>query len=172
MSILGNRVMRTEDPRLLRGGTYVDDLPLEGVASVAFVRSPFAHARVLGIDASAVAGAEVFTAADVDLGPYMPGFVQAPEAMAGPVVARDVVRFVGYVVAIVVADSRAAAVDAAERVQVDYEPLPAVIDAGEAARDEILLFPDVGTNVCATWPSEESDPNLFDACEVVVSDAF
>ena len=172
MSILGNRVMRTEDSRLLRGGTYVDDLPLEGVASVAFVRSPFAHARVLGIDASAVEGAEVFTAADVDLGPYMSGFVQVNPALARPLVAGDVVRFVGDIVAIVVADSRAAAADAAELVVVEYDPLPAVVDPEEAARDETLLFPDVGTNVCATWPPEESDPNLFDACEVVVSDAF
>src|SRR5438477_5967543 len=117
MSILGNRVMRTEDPRLLRGGgVYVDDLPLEGAACVAFVRSPFAHARVLGIDTSAVGDAQVFTAADVELEPYMPSFVQADPAIARPLVARDVVRFVGDVVAIVVADGRAAAADAAELV--------------------------------------------------------
>src|SRR5436190_23148429 len=70
VSVLGNRVLRTEDARFLRGeGTYVENLPLEGAAAVTFVRSPFAHARITGVDASAATalpGIQVFTAADVD----------------------------------------------------------------------------------------------------------
>src|SRR5947208_5191058 len=103
MSILGNRVIRTEDPRLLRGdGMYVDDLPLDGAAYVAFVRSPFAHARVLGVDASAVEGAQVLTAADVDVPALKPLFGPDNPSMARPLVASDVVRYVGEVVAVVV----------------------------------------------------------------------
>ena len=70
--------------------------------------------------------------------------------------------------AIVLADSREASVDAAELVAVDYEPLPAVTDPEEAARDEVLLFPAVGTNTALRNPPENPDPNLFDSSEVVV----
>src|SRR2546428_12886987 len=124
MSVLGSRVTRTEAPRLLRGGgTYVDDLPLDDAAYVAFVRSPFAHARVLGVDTSAVEGAQVVTAADVDLEPRLSSYVSdADPSMARPFVAKDVVRFVGEVVAVVVADTRAAATDAAELLLGDYDP--------------------------------------------------
>ncbi len=76
LSILGNRVLRKEDSRFLRGeGTYVENLPLEGAASVTFVRSLLAHARIEGIDASAaeaLPNVQVFTAADLDLGSWEP----------------------------------------------------------------------------------------------------
>ena len=76
MSILGNRVLRTEDDRFLRGrGTYVENLPLEGAATVTFVRSLLAHAKINGIDTSAaeaIPGVQVFTAKDVDLPPFGP----------------------------------------------------------------------------------------------------
>ncbi len=154
MSILGHRVLRKEDPRFLRGeGLYVENLPLEGALSVTFVRSPFAHAKVNGVDVSAAAalpGVQVLTGADVDAGPFgpppLPGIEQG---MSRPLVAKDVVRFVGEIVAIVVSDGRAAGADAAELVLVDYDPLPAVVDPRVAAKDEVLLYPEVGTNVAA-----------------------
>jgi carbon-monoxide dehydrogenase large subunit len=175
MSILGNRVLRKEDPRFLRGrGRYVENLPLEGALTVTFVRSLLAHARIAGIDTSAaeaLPNVQVLTAADVDAGPLGPPPIPVIEQrMTRPLVARDVVRFVGDVVAIVVSESRAAGADAAELVHVDYDPLPVVVSPREAARDEVLLFPEVGTNVAARAGSPERDESLFDGCDVVVSD--
>ena len=78
--------------------------------------------------------------------------------MFRPFLASDTVRFVGDIVAVVLADSREASVDASELVEIDYEPLPAVTDPVEAAKDEVLLFPEVGTNVCLAVPPAEPDP--------------
>ena len=174
MSILGHRVLRTEDDRFLRGeGRYVENLPLEGAATVTFVRSLLAHAKIDGIDTSAaeaIPGVRVFTAADVDLPPFgpppLPGLNMA---MGRPVIAKDVVRFVGEIVAVVVSDDRATGADAAELVHVDYDPLPVVVDPAEALKDETILFPEAGTNVAAhTQPAAHAD-DLFDGCEVTVS---
>ncbi|CAM00490.1 carbon-monoxide dehydrogenase large subunit [Saccharopolyspora erythraea NRRL 2338] len=179
MSILGTRVERREDPRLLTsGGVYVDDLrepALEGAAHVTFVRSPMAHARIEAIDvadAAAMPGVlGVFTGADLDVDPVAPGpglgGQPLPSAMARPHLARDVVRYVGEPVAAVVTETRAQGVDAAELVSVDYEPLDAVVDVDDALRDEVLLFPEAGTNTAAR--SGERDESLFDGCEVVVT---
>jgi carbon-monoxide dehydrogenase large subunit len=172
--VIGQRVLRREDSRFLQGkGTYVENLPLAGARHVTFVRSPFAHARVTGIDASAalaLPGTEVFTAADVDMAtfdaPPLPGLERR---MGRPFLARDVVRFVGDIVALVVTESRTAGPDAAELVAVDYDPLPAVVDPREALADRTLLFPEVGTNVCLRRTVEEPDASLFDGCDVVVS---
>ena len=174
MSVLGTRVLRQEDPRFLRGaGRYVENLPLEGALAVTFVRSPFAHARVTGIDASAAGalpGVQVLTAADVDIGPFGPPPLPGLNpAMGRPLVAKDVARFVGEIVAIVVSESRAAGADAAELVAVDYDPLPVAVSPQQAATDEVLLFPEVGTNIAARTGPAEPDENLFDGCEVVVS---
>ncbi len=149
----------------------MDDLPLEGELHVVFVRSDLAHARITGVDASEAAardGVRVFTASDLELPVYpAPPFVGLDERMFRPLLAREKVRFVGDIVAAVLADSRAAAVDAAELVIVDYDPLPAVTDAREAVRDEVLLYDEVGTNVCLRHPPESPDPQIFDGCEVV-----
>ncbi len=169
MSLIGQRVLRREDPRFLMGrGRYVDNLELENAQWATFVRSPFAHARVGAIDTSMAEGARVLTAADVDLEPLAPHFPGIESRMARPPVARDVVRFAGEIVAIVLTDSSAAGVDAAELVFVDYEPLPVVVDPASALRGDTLLYPELGTNVCAhLGPSAEDD--LFAGCEVVVS---
>ena len=110
MSILGNPVLRLEDPRLVTtGGTFVDDVPAEGAAHITYVRSPVAHARITGVDASMAAGAPgvlgVFTAADVaELG-CLPHIIPSyPPETARPFLAAGVVRFVGEPVAAVVAD--------------------------------------------------------------------
>ncbi|HMD47158.1 MAG TPA: xanthine dehydrogenase family protein molybdopterin-binding subunit [Acidimicrobiales bacterium] len=185
MSILGNRVLRKEDPKFLTvGGTYVDDVRLTGALHLAYVRSPVAHARVRSIDAAEALASPgvvaVHTAADVDLAPMPPGAPFVNMAMSRPWLAETVVRFVGDLVAMVVAESREEAVDAAELVVVDYEPLPVVVGPEEAVEDRIVLFPEAGTNLALKLPDEivpfgmakaeetEVDPNFFDGCEVVV----
>jgi carbon-monoxide dehydrogenase large subunit len=172
MNVIGQRVLRKEDPRFLTGqGRYVENLPFENVLHATFVRSPFAHARIEGVDASAareLPGVQVFTAEEVDLPPYgPPPFPGLDPAMSRPVPARDVARFAGEIVAVVLSETRAHGVDAAELVFVDYDPLPAVVDPFEALKDEVLLFPEVGTNVCSRVPEENADPNLFGACDAV-----
>src|SRR6266480_4087543 len=132
----GTRVKRLEDPRLLTGhGTYVDDISLPGMLHAAFVRSPFPRAAIRGIDTSdalAVRGVHaVYTAADLNPGvkeQWHSSFgPQSPETPRPPL-ADSEVRFVGDPVALVVAESRYVAEDAAELVEVDYEPRPAVVD--------------------------------------------
>jgi carbon-monoxide dehydrogenase large subunit len=173
VSVLGNRVLRKEDPRFLRGeGRYVENLRLVGELSAVFVRSLVAHARIT-VDASAAAalpGVQVFTGADVDVqwGP-LEGL---NAAMGRPLIAKDVVRFVGDIVAVVVGESRAACADAAELVSVDYDLLPVVVTPQAALADEVLLFPEAGTNVAARAGSPERDDAFFDGCDVVVSGAL
>jgi carbon-monoxide dehydrogenase large subunit len=186
MSILGTRVIRTEDPRLLTaGGLYVDDLrepDLVGAARATFVRSTVAHARITGIDASQALEQPgviaVLTAADMsDLPPPPPdsgegGAAEGPVPLGGawsePLLAVDTVRFVGEPVAIVLTDGTYQGEDAAELVSVDYEPLPAVPGIDSALAGESLLFPDAGTNVCVTGGADTTDDSVFDGCEVVV----
>ena len=170
---MGQRIRRREDPRFLRGeGHYVDDLSMPGALHLTFVRSYMAHARINGIDTSEAesAGAQVFTAGDVGgiVNPAPP-FIPVDAQMYRPLLAADTARFVGDIVAIVVADSREASVDAAELVDVDYDPLPSVTDPEEAARDEVVLYPGVGSNVCIANPAQDPDPNLFDGSDVVVT---
>ncbi|HET6174531.1 MAG TPA: xanthine dehydrogenase family protein molybdopterin-binding subunit, partial [Gaiellales bacterium] len=137
-----------------------------------FVRSPFAHARIRAIDVSAaleLPGTQVLTAADVDLGSFQPPPIPGLDQQMGrPFLARDVVRFVGDIVAVVVTESRAEGVDAAQLVVVDYEPLPVAVGPEQALAGGVLLFPEAGTNVCMSHPAER-DPDLFATCEAVVS---
>src|SRR5450755_401857 len=185
MSILGTRVLRTEDPRLLTsGGTYVDDLRvpgLAGAARVTFVRSPLAHALITGIDVLAAREAPgviaVLTVADLtDLGPPPPddgsgGNEAAPLPLGGPwaepLLAVDRVRYVGEPVAIVITDDRYQGEDTAELVSVDYEPLPAVVGADAALAGRTLLFPAAESNVAVTGGAPADDA-AFDGCDVVL----
>ena len=135
--LVGQRVKRREDPRLIRGqGTYVDDVKLVGLQHLAFKRSDVAHGRIKGIDTSAaeaVPGVEaVFTGAQIAefLGP-MPIGTPFPSPDHPPV-AVDVVRYVGEAVAVVVASDRYVAKDAADVITVEYEELPVVVDPEEA----------------------------------------
>jgi len=174
MSILGNRVVRLEDPRFLRGeGRYVENLELEGALSVTFVRSPLAHARVNGVDVSAaeeLPSVRVFTGADVDAHPFgPPPHWHITAGMERPLVARDVARFAGDIVAVVVSEDRASGLDASELVIVDYDPLPAALSVEEAVQDEVLLFPELGSNVANRSGADDLDDRLFDECELVVS---
>ncbi len=177
MSILGTRVVRTEDPGFLtRGGVYTDDVQLPGACHVFFVRSPVAHARIASIDVSAAREAPgviaAFTGADLadlpPLGPMVPGAIDG--RMRQPVLARDVVRFVGEPVAVVVTEDPYQGEDAAELVDADYDLLPPVVDMAAAAGGAGLLFPEAGTNVAASFGEvADFDPGLFDECEVVVT---
>jgi carbon-monoxide dehydrogenase large subunit len=175
-SILGNPVRRTEDPSILRGDAgYFDDLEVQGLHHVAFVRSTMAHARIESVDtAEAVAMpgvVAVYTAGDLDLEPVQ-GFAMVPAGLARPPLARDVVRFVGDLVAVVVAETRAQAVDAAELVIVDYDPLPVVVDPEAALSDDAtVLFPEHGSNLAIEFNFSE-DPAILDDAEVVVEGRF
>ncbi|MBO0820955.1 MAG: xanthine dehydrogenase family protein molybdopterin-binding subunit, partial [Nocardiopsaceae bacterium] len=173
MSILGTRVIRTEDPRLLTaGGVYVDDLrepELTGAVRATFVRSTAAHARITGIDASealAQPGVVAVLTAD-DMAADVPK--PSPDAVwKEPVLAADTVRYVGEPVAIVLTDTAYQGEDAAELVAVDYDFLPAVANITDALKDETLLFPAAGTNLAATGGGETTDESIFEGCEVVV----
>ena len=186
MSIMGTRVIRTEDPRLLTaGGVYVDDLrtpELSGAARLTFVRSPVAHARITGIDTSEALSEPgviaVLTVRDMDdLAPPPPdsgdgdGAGEGPMPLGGvwsePLLAVDTVRYVGEPVAVVITDGRYQGEDAADLVSVDYDPLPAVVGPAAAVTDETLLFPAAGTNIAATKPAPTDDAP-FEACEAVV----
>ena len=182
MSILGTRVVRTEDPRLLtKGGTYVDDMRLPGMARVTFVRSPVAHAMITGVDTSAALAAPgvvaALTAADLtDLGPPPPDDGSAPNEAAPlplggpwaePLLAVDRVRYVGEPVAMVITDDRYQGEDAAELVSVDYDALPAVVGYDAALEGSTLLFPAAETNVAISGGAP-ADDSAFEGCEVVV----
>jgi aerobic carbon-monoxide dehydrogenase large subunit len=171
-NVIGQRVRRREDPRLLTGqGQYVDDVPLPGALHATFVRSPWAHARVGGVDTSearATPGVLVFTAADLELGRMPPAFIEMDDHWHRPFMAGEKVRFAGEIVAVVLADSPGQSVDAAELVTVDYDPLPTVTDAGAALSNQVLLFEEAGTNVCSERAGA-GDGQLFGGCEVVVA---
>jgi carbon-monoxide dehydrogenase large subunit len=171
-SILGNRVRRVEDPELLLGrGRYVGDIAVPGLAHVVFVRSPIAHARITGIDIGEAAHAPgvlaVYTAADLGL-PVVHGLMVLNPAAGRPPLAVDQVRFVGDTVVAVVAETRAEAVDAAELVVVDYDPLDAVVDPELAlAAGAPLQFEDMGTNLAAGFRDPDGPDPLAGAAHVV-----
>ncbi len=163
---IGARVLRKEDKRFLIGaGTYTDDINRWGQSHIAFVRSPHAHARIKSVDTDAAASAPgvlgVFTGADIaasGLGGLICGWMihskdgSEMKAPAHPVLAADTVRHVGDHVAAVVAETVAQARDAAERVVVDYEQLPAVVNVAAAnGADAPQVHGDVPGNLCYDW---------------------
>ena len=173
-NVVGQRVRRREDPRFITGqGRYVDDIKIPGALHVTFVRSPWAHARINRIDASAaeaLPGVQVFTAQNIELGKEAPPpFLGIDDRWHKMFLATDKVRFAGEVVAVVLAPTPERSVDASELVEVDYEPLTVVTDPLEALKGEVLLFEDVGTNVCIEREAAMSDEQLFDGCDVIAS---
>ena len=144
-STFGSGIRRREDPRLITGSaSYTDDITLPGTLHAALLRSPYAHARINGIDTSQAAAAQgvvaVYTGADTE-----GGIAPSPCAWLLPdsgltiaeyhCVARDTVRYVGDIVAVVVAETRFEAYDALDLIEVDYEPLDAVVEPKKAAAD-------------------------------------
>ena len=161
----GAPVQRVEDDRLLRGkGRFTDDIG-EGALECCFVRSPYAHARITSIDAAAARAAPgvvaVYTAVDLPFGGLdLPLLIPHPNLTHGRTqrsLASEVVRYAGEAVGFVVAESRYLAEDAAELVQVEYEPLPVVITPEAAARAEHLVHDDVPGNVAAEMLQEAGD---------------
>ena len=165
-SILGNAVLRREDPTLLTGeDKYFDDMEIEGLGFVYFARSPVAHANIISIDTSdaeTISGVVgVWTADDLELEPFL-GFPMFPPLFARPPLAKGKVRLVGDIIAVVVADSFSAAADAAAAVWMDFESLPAVTDPEKALQDEApILFEENGSNQCFETGIglEDGDPN-------------
>jgi carbon-monoxide dehydrogenase large subunit len=160
---IGVAMKRKEDARFIRGkGNYVEDYTLPGMLWMAFVRSPYAHATIKSIDSSEalkVPGVKaVVTGADLEaagLG-WLPTFHGFDKQM---VMAIGKVLFQYQEVAAVYAESRAAALDGAEAVQVDYDPLPVVVDPFDAKKDEVLLRPDreAKTNHIFHWEVGDKD---------------
>ncbi|GLY65162.1 xanthine dehydrogenase family protein molybdopterin-binding subunit [Amycolatopsis taiwanensis] len=172
MSILGTRVVRIEDQKLItQGGTYVEDLreaALTGAVHAMFVRSPIAHARISSIDTSAAQAAPgvvaVYTISDLDLAPPVP----AGAPVASPWLADGVVRYVGEPVALVLAEHRYQLADAAELIDIDYDPLDVVTTIDAALADETVLFPELGSNLVHQHDGQFDD-KAFEDCEVVVT---
>ncbi len=170
MSVAGTRVVRVEDQKLITtGGTYLDDLrepELAGAVHAMFVRSPIAHARITAIDTSQARAADgvvaVHTAADLDLEPGAAGPVPQPWLADG------VVRYVGEPVALVLTERRYQLADAAELVDVDYEPLDVVSGIDAALSDDTVLYPEIGSNTVRTHGGDFAD-DTFDGCAVVVT---
>ena len=181
---VGRPVARREDEKLLRGeGTYVDGLTVPGMVWMAVVRSPFAHARVVGVDVSGAREAEGVLAAfsGADLASEWAGSL----VCAWPVtedtkipnhypLTGDKARYVGDAVAVVVAESRALAKDAAELVDVEYEELPAAVDVEAASRDGApLVHDDLGTNVSYVWTLETGElDRLFAEAAATVKERY
>ncbi len=185
--LVGQRIKRREDPRLIQGrATYVDDIKVVGMQHLAFVRSDIAHGRILSIDTSAadaMDGVEaVFTGAQIaELLAPMPILTPFPSP-DHRAVAVDIVRYVGEPVAVVVTADRYVARDAADAIVVDYEQLPAVVDPEQAmtgtpvvihadfADNLALPFLPGGTGVAADFTVDDTvvDQAFADA-EVVVS---
>jgi aerobic carbon-monoxide dehydrogenase large subunit len=153
-SVMGGAVRRREDPALIQGyGEYVDDLTRTGMLQVAFVRSPVARAKITSLDTSAAKDMPgviaVYTHDDVaHLGPLV---AQVPIGKLRPLLAAGEVNHVGEAVAMVVAEDRYSAQDAADAVEVDYDVLTPVIDLKKAASDEVKVHDELDSNVIHTW---------------------
>jgi carbon-monoxide dehydrogenase large subunit len=150
-SILGTRVLRTEDPGLLTGQRrYVADLQLEGALQAVFVRSGVAHGTITAIHTDEAVGlpgvVAVWTAAELGVAPHH-GFMKVHDDFARPPLAVDRVRFVGEAIAVVFAETYEEGEDAAGAIWAEIDPLPAIIDPETAFDDEApLIFPDHGSN--------------------------
>jgi aerobic carbon-monoxide dehydrogenase large subunit len=163
---IGASVRRVEDQRFITGsGHYVDDIKLAGQCHAVFVRSDQAHAELKGVDTSKAASAPgvvaVLTGADVaadGLGGLPCGWgitsVDGNPMIepAWPILAQERVRFVGDAIAVVIAESRSQALDAADMVEVSYNPLPAIVATAEANKDGApQVWPDAKNNTCFHW---------------------
>ncbi|GMQ85106.1 MAG: xanthine dehydrogenase family protein molybdopterin-binding subunit [Acidimicrobiia bacterium] len=165
-----------EIERLVTGnGRYVADLVPDDALHCWFVRSPFAHGHLRGVEVAEARRAPgvvaVYTAADLDVPDLSFVLGAGPDAkgMDRPVLARDRVRFVGEAMAMVIADSRPRAEDGAGMVWADIDPLPAVTTFVDAMADEVVLFPDAGSNVVTvTELAEGPEPSADDLIEVSV----
>ncbi len=181
--IFGSGIKRREDPRLITGqARYTDDIKLPGVLHMAVVRSPYAHANIVSIDSAAAEAMDgvvaVFTGEDIDLAGIPTAWLipdsdlKTPEH---PALAKGKVRYVGDGVAIVLADDRYTAQDAADLVDVEYEELPVVVNPREAVQDGApQLFDDIENNIAFRWimGDRAASDAVFEAADVVVADTI
>jgi carbon-monoxide dehydrogenase large subunit len=184
MTYVGTDVLRKEDPELITGqAVYADDITLPGMLHMVVVRSPFAHARIKGIDSSKALAMDgvvaVYTGQDLAAdwaGPLLMAWAVSEDLKNPPhwPLTKDVARHQGDGVAVVIAESRVAAKDAAEAVEVDYEPLPAVVDMEAALADGApLVHEDIGTNQTYTWSLRNGDPDkVFAEAPVVIKERY
>src|ERR671938_116967 len=158
--LFGKSIKRREDPRFITGrGQYTDDIKIPGTTHAAFVRSPYAHARVRGVDTTAARAhpgvRAVFTGRDLlDAGVNrLPVGWLLPDLKIGQrrPMAADVVRHVGEAVAVVIADTPFQARDAAELVQVDYEELNAQVDPEKTIGCDVTVHECAPDNVSFHW---------------------
>jgi carbon-monoxide dehydrogenase large subunit len=185
--VIGQRVLRKEDPALLTGeAKYANDLELPGAGHLAVLRSPYANARIVSIDTSAAAAhpgvRAVYTGADLaDVwATPMPCAWAVTEDMKSPAhypLAVDAVHYVGDGVAVVLADSDAIAHDAIEMIDVEYDPLEAVTELEDALSDRVIVHPDLGSNSSYKWDLvvEETDgavQRAFDEAAHTVSERY
>jgi carbon-monoxide dehydrogenase large subunit len=180
--LLGKPVKRTEDPRFITGrGRYLDDIKLQNMVHIAILRSPYAHANVRSIDTSAAKAMPgvitVLTGADIPYNPLPMAWpaggssgiqnnINMPRALA-----RDSVKWTGEGVAAVVAETAEQAVDALETIRVDWEPLPAVVDAEKATQPGApQLHENAPNNIVFVWPvgDKAGTDAAIEAAEVVV----
>src|SRR5437588_7890481 len=161
---VGQRVKRTEDPRLIKGlAHYVDDIGLPGTLHVAFVRSMYAHARISDIDTSEAMKSPgvvaVYSGKDIaNVGP-VPCAAALPDLKVPDyrVLATGKALFVGHPIAAVVATDKYLARDAVDLIGVDYEELPAVVDAETAAQGGNVIHESFGDNIAYKLTSGEGD---------------
>jgi carbon-monoxide dehydrogenase large subunit len=180
-TFVGSSVKRKEDESLLRGrGTFVESLTLPGTVAMVVVRSPYAHARITSVNLDAVRKAEgvvaAFSGADLaeDWAGGMPCAWPVTEDIKMPThypLATDVARYQGDGVAVVIAETRALAKDAAELVEIEYEELPAVADVQKAMEDGApRVHSDLESNECYVWKLETDGVQAaIDAADVVVT---
>src|SRR5918999_1146313 len=180
---VGGGVPRKEDPELLTGqAKFIDDMVIPGMLWVYVVRSPMAHARINSVDVSRAAQmpgvVAAFSGADLasDWADSMPCAWPVTEDIKLPKhwpVAQDKARYAGDAVAVVVADSRARAKDAAEAVEVDYDMLDVVLDLEEATQDTTLIHDDLGTNTSYKWTLANGEVDkVFGDAPVVVKERY
>jgi carbon-monoxide dehydrogenase large subunit len=175
-SILGNDVKRVEDPRFITGqGRFLDDLQVDGVLHLKSVRSVVPHGTLNGVDRSAAETmpgvVAVLTAEDIDVPPIHTPRGLDP-ATSRPRLATGRVRFVGEVIAVVVAETAQQAADAADMVWPDIDPLPGVAHMDAAlAPDAPVLYPSVGSNIVDTG-GDDHDADLFAGADRVVGHRF
>lgn len=178
--MFGSGIKRREDPRLITGkARYTDDLKLPGTLHMVVIRSPYAHARIKKIDASAALAMDgvvaVYTGKDMNLPIPTGGLVVDTDlkAVEHPALAKEKVRYVGDGVAILLAENRYIAQDAADLVEVDYEVLDAVVDPEKAVQDGAPLLHDgAPNNIAFHWVMGDKDASdkVFADADVVVKE--
>jgi carbon-monoxide dehydrogenase large subunit len=180
--IFGSGIRRREDPRLITGtATYTDDLALPAMVHAAFLRSPHAHARITRIDTSRAKSAAgvlaVFTSTDIEgaLQPVPCAWLVPNSNLkvaTYPCIAKDLVRYVGDIVAVVVAESSYQASDALQLIDVDYEPLPSVTDPAQAIKPGApQVHADIPNNEAFHWTVAGGDVEAaFRNAEVVIKE--